>query len=126
MAIGFYKIYRRLIITLMLGAVLLMLLGGYLLVGCLTDGNRAGHVIKFSRKGYVIKTWEGELVQQSFSSQTDTLAFTVRDAAVAKQVNDALATGDRVTLHYCQKYHTFFWQGDSDYIIDAVTVFSGQ
>jgi len=122
MAIDFRKIYRRIMVTLMISAVLIVLAGAYFLVGCLSDGERAGHVIKFSHKGYLFKTWEGELVQRNFSTQADTWTFSVKDPAVVQQINTALAKGDRVTLHYCQKYYTFFWQGDTDYFIDGVTV----
>lgn len=122
MAIDFRKIYRRIMVTLMISAVLVVLAGAYFLVGCLSDGERAGHVIKFSHKGYLFKTWEGELVQRNFSTQADIWTFSVKDPAVVQQINTALAKGDRVTLHYCQKYYTFFWQGDTDYFIDGVTV----
>ncbi|MFZ4542437.1 MAG: hypothetical protein ACOYOA_00170 [Saprospiraceae bacterium] len=122
MAIDFKKIFRRLVLTLIITAVLFAILGTYLLVGCLSEGERAGQVIKFSNKGYVFKTWEGELVQRNFSTQADTWTFSVKDEATVHQINDAMAKGDRVTLHYCQKYYTFFWQGDTDYFIDKVTV----
>lgn len=62
-------------------------------------GERAGYVQKFSLKGYVCKTWEGEIVLVSMpGTQAEKFLFTVKDEAIAKQVNDSL--GKRVKLVY--------------------------
>ncbi len=64
-----------------------------------SSGERAGYVQKFSLKGYVCKTWEGEIVLVSMpGTQAEKFSFTVKDAATAKKVNDSL--GKRVKLHY--------------------------
>lgn len=123
MAFEFKTILKRIAIALVIAAVLFVIAGTYLLVGCFSDGERAGNVIKFSSKGYIFKTYEGgELVQRNFSTQADTWLFSASDEAVANQINDAMIKGHRVTLHYCQRYYTFFWQGETEYFIDKVTV----
>ena len=67
-----------------------------------SSGERAGWVQKFSHKGWVCKTWEGELALVSLpGSSVEKFLFTVRDDAVAKEVS--AATGTRVTLHYEEK-----------------------
>ena len=67
-----------------------------------SSGERAGWVQKFSKKGWVCKTWEGELALVSLpGSSVEKFYFTVHDDAVARQV--AAATGKRVTLHYEEK-----------------------
>jgi hypothetical protein len=67
-----------------------------------SSGERAGWVQKFSRKGWICKTWEGELALVSLpGSSVEKFYFTVRDEAVAREV--ASATGKRVTLHYEEK-----------------------
>ena len=67
-----------------------------------STGERAGWVQKISKKGWVCKTWEGELALVSLpGSSVEKFNFTVRDDAVARQV--AAATGKRVTLHYEEK-----------------------
>jgi hypothetical protein len=67
-----------------------------------SSGERAGWVQKFSHKGWVCKTWEGELALVSLpGSSVEKFVFTVRDDAVAKEVS--AATGKRVTLHYEEK-----------------------
>ena len=66
-----------------------------------SDGERAGYVQKFSHKGYLCKTWEGELAMVNIPGTTPQMfEFTVRDAATADKINKSL--GQRVRLHYDQ------------------------
>ena len=67
-----------------------------------STGERAGWVQKFSRKGWLCKTWEGEMAMVSMPGTTvEKFFFTVRDDAVAQQVNQVM--GKRVALHYEEK-----------------------
>jgi hypothetical protein len=67
-----------------------------------SSGERAGWVQKLSKKGWVCKTWEGELALVSLpGSPLEKFPFTVSDDAVAEQLNQAM--GKRVALHYEQK-----------------------
>ena len=53
-----------------------------------SSGERAGYVKKLSQKGFVCKTYEGELVLVSMpGTQAEKFFFTVRDARVAKRIN---------------------------------------
>lgn len=64
-----------------------------------SSGERAGYVQKFSLKGYVCKTWEGEIVLVSMpGTQAEKFMFTVKDKVIAKKVNDSL--GKRVKIMY--------------------------
>jgi len=64
-------------------------------------GERAGYVQKFSRKGWVCKTWEGELAMVAVpGSMPEKFYFSVREDAVAAQINQSL--GRRMVLHYDQ------------------------
>ena len=90
-----------------------------------SDGERAGTVSKFSRRGYIFKTYEGVLNVGGFSGETGSLTpqyfdFSVKDDAVAKQITDAVKTGQRVTLHYEEKIIRFPWNGDTKYYITNV------
>jgi hypothetical protein len=59
-------------------------------------------VQKLSKKGWICKTWEGELTMISMPGAVpEKFQFTVRDAAVADQINRAM--GKRVALHYEEK-----------------------
>jgi len=64
-----------------------------------SSGERVGYVQKFSKKGYLCKTWEGEIVLVSMpGTQAEKFIFTVTDNNIAKRVNDSL--GQRVKLIY--------------------------
>lgn len=64
-----------------------------------SKGERAGYVQKFSQKGWVCKTWEGELAMVSMpGTLTEKFFFTVRDGAVAARIEKTM--GKRVSLVY--------------------------
>jgi hypothetical protein len=67
-----------------------------------STGERAGWVQKLSKKGWICKTWEGELALVSLPGSTaEKFLFTVHDDAVAQQVTRLI--GKRVALHYEEK-----------------------
>jgi hypothetical protein len=67
-----------------------------------STGERAGWLQKLSYKGFVCKTWEGELALVSLpGSSVEKFLFTVRDEAVANKLQAAM--GKRVSLHYEEK-----------------------
>jgi hypothetical protein len=64
-------------------------------------GDRAGFVQKFSQKGWLCKTWEGELSMVNIpGAAQERWSFTVRDDSVAAQIVKLM--GARVTLEYHQ------------------------
>jgi hypothetical protein len=64
-----------------------------------SEGDRAGWMQKISRKGWLCKTWEGELAMSNVpGSMPQLFLFSVRDDSVAQQIN--AAAGKRVSLHY--------------------------
>lgn len=66
-----------------------------------SSGERAGYVQKFSRKGWLCKTWEGELQMIPVPGSTpEKFLFSVRDDAIAQRLNAAV--GRKVTIHYEQ------------------------
>jgi hypothetical protein len=89
-----------------------------------SEGYRAGLLQKFSSKGAIFKTYEGEMILSSVSSSRDvTLAsekflFSMTNKALVRQF-DTLQ-GDMVIVHYRQKNGTLFWRGDSEYLVDSV------
>ena len=67
-----------------------------------STGERAGWVQKFSNKGWLCKTWEGELALVSLPGSTaEKFYFTVHDDAAARQITQHI--GKRVALHYEEK-----------------------
>lgn len=64
-----------------------------------SSGERAGYVQKLSHKGWVCKTYEGELVLVSMpGTQAEKFYFTVRDDAIVQKINNSV--GSRVRLIY--------------------------
>jgi hypothetical protein len=101
------------------GYVLLMLNWSY------SAGERAGYVQKLSRKGWVCKTWEGEMALVSMpGTVAEKFLFTVPDDAIAEQINRSI--GSRVTLYYEQHVGlpTHCW-GDTQYFVTRVTPVAG-
>lgn len=62
-------------------------------------GNRAGYIQKFSQKGWLCKTWEGELAMVNLpGAAQERFLFSVRDDSVAREITRRM--GGHVTLTY--------------------------
>lgn len=87
-----------------------------------STGERAGYVQKFSHKGWICKTWEGELAMVNIpGALTEKFLFTVRDSKIADYINASL--GKRVAITYEQHKGiptTCF--GETEYFVSAVRV----
>ena len=89
-----------------------------------SDGERFGLLQKFSRKGNVFKTYEGEIILSSVRGNTNVpiasekFYFSVGNKNVADQL--MRLQGRNVTVHYKQKNGTLPWRGESEYIVDSV------
>jgi hypothetical protein len=87
-----------------------------------SEGERVGYVQKFSRKGWVCKTWEGELAMVTMPGAIpEKFHFSVRDDAMADRINKSL--GKRVALTYEQHVGlptTCF--GDTEYFVREAKV----
>ncbi len=84
-----------------------------------SSGERAGYVQKFSKKGWVCKTWEGELAMANMPGvMPELFAFSLRDDSVAAEINKHL--GSRVTLHYEQHLGLPTCFGETSYRVTSV------
>lgn len=112
----------RIFLFLLLAAALLALYTFFVLSWSYSDGERAGALRKFSRKGWLCKTYEGELVLEPVNVANPVLwAFTVREERVVEQLNQAV--GKRVQLHYTEHKGiptTCF--GETGFFVDEVKV----
>jgi hypothetical protein len=113
---------------------LILIIGGffiyYFICGLTySEGSRSGVLAKISKKGFVFKTYEGELYIGGFTDGTGIAGMAPRifnfsvyrsDEAIYKQL-DSLQ-GDRVVVYYKQVIKNFFWQGETDYFIHEVKV----
>ncbi len=87
-----------------------------------SDGDRSGYLQKFSRKGWICKTYEGELAMSSVPGVAPTIwTFSVRDPAIARRINDAL--GGKVVLHYTEHRGVpTSCFGTTNYYVDSIRV----
>jgi hypothetical protein len=111
------KILKSLTV-LMVGAMALFSLYIYIALNwSYSSGERAGFLQKVSHKGWICKTWEGELSLVAMpGAAPEKFLFTVRDEAIAQKVSDA--AGKRVTLNYEQhKGLPSSCFGDTDYFV---------
>jgi len=84
--------------------LVLVLIAGYTwfsLTWTYSTGERAGYVQKFSKKGWIFKTWEGELQMLPVpGANPEKFLFSVRDEAIAQKINGCV--GKKVVLRYGQ------------------------
>lgn len=116
------------IILLIIAVLILSAVAATFLLSSYTysEGYRAGLLVKFSHKGYIFKTYEGEINIGGITNASPTLnANTIWPFSVSEKfAADRLMgmEGKYVRLHYKQRLKTFFWQGDTDYFVDEVEV----
>lgn len=91
-----------------------------------SEGYRAGLLQKFSNKGTFFKTYEGEMILSSVSSNnnvalaSEKFLFSVSNKKIAIRF-DTLQ-GQNVIVHYVEKNGSVFWRGDSRYLVDSISV----
>jgi uncharacterized protein YxeA len=80
-----------------------------------SKGTRCGELIKFSRKGAIFKTWEGEISQGISGAQIFQFSVLDHKKDVVKKLQEN--EGNYVKLTYIERYSTFSFWGDSTYFI---------
>jgi hypothetical protein len=115
----------RLIAVLVLLAALGAAYTAFVLSFSYSSGDRAGMLQKFSRKGWVCKTWEGELAMTTVPGVAPVLwQFSVRDEHVAEQVRQAL--GHWVVVNYAEHRGVpTSCFGETPYFVDGITIHAG-
>ena len=120
---GFFS--RHKLATILTTIVLLPLLGFFLWVALTlnytySSGDRAGLLQKFSSRGWICKTWEGELVLSAVpGSAPEKFMFSVRSDSIAEEINKL--NGRRVILYYEQhKGVPTSCFGDTEYFVTGV------
>ena len=102
--------------------VLFSLYLGLMLSWSYSDGERAGVLQKFSRKGWFCKTYEGELAMYIVGGVAPQIwDFSVRDVAAVEQLHKAV--GREVRLHYSEHRglptNCF---GETDHFVEKVEI----
>jgi hypothetical protein len=111
--------------------VFLVLIGVYLFnTADYSDGSRAGTIIKLSEKGFLFKTYEGQLnlgmviledAAASGSTQNNIWNFSVeKNDSLVKRMEYCMKKGTRVLVRYNEKYTKLPWRGDTKYIVVGI------
>jgi hypothetical protein len=90
-----------------------------------SEGSRTGVLLKFSKKGYVFKTWEGELNLGGMTQEGGTMLNNIWQFSVRKEEDSAITDlknyeGKRIRLSYKEKMRHFPWQGETNYFVYKV------
>jgi hypothetical protein len=116
-----FAIYSALIIILVLGSFVY-----WKYFFTYSEGYRAGLLQKFSYKGTIFKTYEGEMILSSVQSNSNVAIasekffFSVTDKTVALQLEKI--QGKSIVVHYHEKNGTLPWKGENSYFVDSVKV----
>ena len=83
-----------------------------------SEGTRSGELIKFSHKGVIVKTWEGEISQGISGAQIFQFSVLDQNDEVIEKLQEY--EGNYVKLTYIERFGTFFFWGDTKYFITNV------
>jgi len=110
---------KKIIISVVL--MLSLIIAGYITViyyASFSEGYRAGELIKFSYKGLVFKTWEGEISQGVSEAQRFEFSVEGKEKTVIENLKDL--QGHMVKVTYKERFGTFPWMGDTKYYVIKV------
>jgi hypothetical protein len=102
-----------------------------LVSGCtFSEGERTGTIVKFSKKGVLFKTWEGELatlaIAQRGTALSNSFTFTVDDERIVEKIRELMKVSEKLTLTYEEEFFVFPWEGDTKYFITDVNIIKGE
>lgn len=119
------KWIKRIFLLLLLGTIGVF---SFAYWGSYSEGVRSGMVVKISKKGFVFKTYEGQLNLQTFGANkspnivSESFEFSVEGDRedIIKVLEEASLSGERVSLKYVERLVKFPWRGETKYFITEV------
>ncbi|MAZ29576.1 MAG: 6-phosphogluconate dehydrogenase [Cytophagaceae bacterium] len=108
------------VLLIILGVILALFIAFYTIAYFATysEGTRAGELIKFSHKGVIVKTWEGQISQGISGAQIFDFSVMGGEDEVIEKMQEY--QGEYVKLTYVERFTTFFFWGDTKYFITDV------
>ncbi|PIE48278.1 MAG: 6-phosphogluconate dehydrogenase [Flavobacteriales bacterium] len=97
------------VLTVILGIAIVYYL--FIYYASFSQGYRAGELVKFSHKGVIFKTWEGELSYGVSEAQRFEFSVEGNQKELIQKLSDM--QGEEVKLTYKQRFGTFPWLGDT-------------
>jgi hypothetical protein len=118
----FYRITLIVLVAAVIGVFSFYYWGVY------ETGVMAGKVLRVTQKGLIFKTYEGKLNLETYgalkgaSPIAESFDFSVekRNKQVITDLEEVALSGERVNLHFKQRYMRFFWRGDTKYYVTKV------
>lgn len=109
------------ILALIIIGILVLFAGWYAFVyyATFSEGSRSGELIKFSNKGVVVKTWEGEISQGISGAQIFKFSVENKRTEVIKKLEEL--QGRYVNVRYKERFAKISWLGDTKYFIIDIT-----
>ena len=105
--------------VIVLGILLFFIVRYYWVFG---EGYKAGTLNYVVKKGFLFKTYEGEVILAGFQNKTalqsNEFTFSIDNEAVAHKLE--LASGKEVQLHYREYLGSVPWRGYSKFVVDSV------
>lgn len=108
--------------------VMCILVMSLMMVGCYTisDGEKMGIITKFSKSGFLFKTYEAELIRGGLTSGSGVFGqsfdFTISDPAMAETVKIAMEQQKEIKIKYHQEWLVAPWRGATQYFLDSVEI----
>ncbi len=111
----------RKVLAIIIIVILALFAGWYAFVyyASYSEGTRSGELIKFSNKGVVVKTWEGEISQGISGAQIFSFSVEDKEKHIIKKLEKF--QGRYVKLKYKERFAKISWLGDTKYFIIDVT-----
>lgn len=114
------KIFKYTFLLVLVPAGLFALYIWAALTWTYSSGERAGYVQKLSKKGWICKTYEGELVLVSMpGTQAEKFYFTVRDKTIVSKINETVGSRVRLIYEEHKGLPTSCW-GETEYFVKDV------
>ena len=119
------SLIKKILITVLVVAIAVL---AFFYFGKFSDGYRSGKIMKVSERGIIFKTWEGQMDLQTFGAVkdksnmvTETFKFSiVEDDVLIKELEAAALAGERVNLHYYERYMIVPWRGDTKVFVIGI------
>ena len=112
------RFFKKLLIW---GSLILIVgLAGYLSfarIATFSSGSRSGKVIKFSKKGVLFKTYEGQINVGDFAQGIWDFSVYPGDDDIQREIENALEQGYEVKVKYKERYVNIFFWGDTKYFV---------
>jgi flagellar basal body-associated protein FliL len=114
------KFGKKLMLFLIFGLIIFSVVYYFYRTYTVSEGIRSGNMFKISEKGYVFKTFEGELHLggSQMMTKSSIWAFSVKDRATYQEMQKY--EGKNVKVHYKQLIDPFAWQGETEYLVYKV------